>query len=112
MFSSLSLLATASLYLLTVVDAAPSKRQTDNGACQQLATTCVKAVNPSLSNVFAIESCIVAATCFSGQRPVDNFLAFVSAAKNGNSAAPPQSVNLPRVTSAVRRLRPYLNNIY
>ncbi|KAF9465605.1 hypothetical protein BDZ94DRAFT_1214436 [Collybia nuda] len=104
MFSSLSLLVTTSLYLLAVVDAAPSapsKRQSDNGACQQLTTNCVNAVDKSLNNVFAIESCVLAASCFNGQRPVDNFLAFVSAAKNGNSVPPPQSVNLPRVTSTV-----------
>jgi hypothetical protein len=104
MFPTLSLFVTASLYLLAVVDAAPpTKRQAtgDNGACQQLVSTCAKAVDPSLSNAFAIQSCVFAATCFGGKRPVDNFLASVYATKNPTGTTPPQSVNLARVTSTV-----------
>lgn len=63
MFSLLFLLVTTLVYPLTIVDAAPYKRQADNGACQHLGTACVKAVDKSLKDVFAIESCILAAAC-------------------------------------------------
>ncbi|KAF9465604.1 hypothetical protein BDZ94DRAFT_1159702 [Collybia nuda] len=102
MFPSVALIATASLYFLAAVDAAPSKRQSDNGSCQALFNKCAGSVDKSLSNVFAIESCVFAATCANGSRPVDNFLAALFTNKNGeNAGVPPQSVGLPRVTSTV-----------
>jgi hypothetical protein len=104
MFPSIALFATASLYFFALADAAPSKRQSDNGACAQLAATCASEVNNSLSNVFSIGACVFAATCFGGQHQVDDFLATLFANKNGgaNAGTPPQSVNLPRVPSSVR----------
>lgn len=106
MFPSITLIATASLYLMSVVDAAPSKRQFDNGACGQLFNTCANAVDKSLSNVFSIESCVFAAACNIGNHPVDDFLASLFTSKNGpNAGAPPKSINTPRVSSSVCRFR-------
>jgi hypothetical protein len=111
MFPSIALFATALLYFFALADAAPSKRQSDNGACAQLAATCASEVNNSLSNVFSIEACVFAATCFGGQRPVDDFLASLFTTKNGaNAGTPPQSVNLPRVSSSVR-LIPFTSSL-
>jgi hypothetical protein len=104
MFASTALLAAVSLHLLAVVGAAPAiKRQvaSNNDVCQQLVSSCTRAVDKSLSNVFAIQNCVFAATCFGGKDPVDNFLASVHATKNPIGTTPPQSVNLARVTSTV-----------
>jgi len=82
--------------------AAILKRQSseDNGSCQALFKTCAGHVDPSLSNVFAIESCLWGAACFGGQRPVDDFSASLYGSLNG-TGTPPASVNLARVPISV-----------
>lgn len=102
MFPSVALIATASLYLLSAVEAVPSKRQADgdNGACDHLFKACASAVNKDLHDVYAINSCVFAATCSSGQRPLDNFIGTLYANKNGLGKAP-QTAWLPRVSTSV-----------
>lgn len=97
-YSTLLLLATAIASSQAVV----VKRQSsgDNGSCQALFNTCAARVDHSLSNVFAIESCLLGASCFGGQRPVDDFLAALYGSLNG-TGTPPASVNLARVPTSV-----------
>jgi hypothetical protein len=97
-FTSLFLLATT----LASTQAVSIKRQSseDNGSCNALFKTCAAQVNPSLSNVFAIESCLFGASCFGGQRPVDDFLASLYSSLNGSGTAP-ASANLARVPTSV-----------
>ena len=64
-------------------------------------TTCIAYSDQKVTNPWAIESCLLGATCFGGQRPVDDFLAAVYSAKNPSSNAYPASLNEPRVSSAL-----------
>jgi len=75
----------------------------DNGSCQALFNICADHVEPSLENVFAIESCLFGASCFGGQHPVDDFLASLYSSVNCGGTAP-ESVHLARVPSSVRSL--------
>jgi hypothetical protein len=97
-YPTLFLLATT----FASTQAATVKRQSsdDNGSCQALFKTCAAQVNPSLSNVFAIESCLFGASCFGGQRPVDDFLASLYSSLNGQGTTP-TSVSLARVPTSV-----------
>ncbi|KAF5310850.1 hypothetical protein D9619_008000 [Psilocybe cf. subviscida] len=79
-------------------DLSPSRRASDNGYCKQLLNTCAASPN-ALSNPWSVKACLFGASCFGGQRPVDNFLAAVASAKNASSA--PASHNVPRVSQTV-----------
>lgn len=96
-------LPTILLSLSLLAFASPSRRQSgDNGSCKALQATCTANVKSDLSNVWSLKECIFGASCFSGQRPVDDFLAAVYSSLHNGQGTAPQSVNLPRVTSAVR----------
>jgi len=101
-YTSTILLATA-LFASASASASASvidRRASDNGSCQQQYKTCAAKVDASLDNVFSIESCLFAASCFGGQRPVDDFLASLHGTKGGSGTAL-SSVSLARVTTTV-----------
>ncbi|KAF5321453.1 hypothetical protein D9619_001294 [Psilocybe cf. subviscida] len=86
-------------FLTLSAQASPSLsgRQSDNGYCNQLLTTC--AASPkAASNPWSVRACVFGATCFNGQHPVDDFLSALAAKKG---VAVPASANLPRVSQAV-----------
>lgn len=64
-------------------------------------TTCIDQVDQKVADPWAVEACVIGATCFGGQRPVDDFLAAVYAVKTGSSSTPPASVNEPRLSTSL-----------
>jgi len=101
MFARSSIVLTLALSVLASPLA--SRQATgDNGACQQLLTTCAGSLvlnDTSLSNAWSIESCLFASTCHGGQRPVDDFLADLYSHVNGTGTTP-TSANLVRVSDS------------
>lgn len=96
MFTPFAFVA-AVLSVVSLTEATPTRR--DDAFCAQLLTSCVNAGPNAISNPWSIPACIYGATCFGGSRPVDNFLAAVAASRNVAAKA---SLNVPRVTVAVR----------
>ena len=65
-------------------------------------TTCVSQVDQNVANPWGVEACVLGATCFGGQRPVDGFLSAVYSAKNPTSTvAAPTSINAPRLETTL-----------
>jgi hypothetical protein len=100
-----TLFFTTSLLLAASVTASPlwSRAGVDNGSCQQLQHICEQSVNQEVTNAWSHEACLLGASCFGGQRPVDGFLASVFDAKNSpNATNSPTSLKEPRVPQSVR----------
>ncbi|VDB99960.1 unnamed protein product [Peniophora sp. CBMAI 1063] len=73
-----------------------------DATCQKMFTTCVAQVDLNVQNPWGVEACILGATCFGGQRPVDGFLSAVYSAKNPTSiVAAPTSINEPRLSTTL-----------
>ncbi|KZV71767.1 hypothetical protein PENSPDRAFT_577135 [Peniophora sp. CONT] len=70
-----------------------------DASCQKMFTTCIAQVDPKVSNPWSVEACVLGATCFGGQRPVDGFLSAVSGVKGVSPA--PASVNEPRLSTSL-----------
>ncbi|KJA19842.1 hypothetical protein HYPSUDRAFT_204272 [Hypholoma sublateritium FD-334 SS-4] len=97
MFTPLAIVA-AVLSVVSFTEATPTRRDDSDAFCTQLFTDCVN-VGPSVvSNPWNTPACIYGATCFGGQRPVDDFLASVASSLNTTFEA---SLDVPRVSSAV-----------
>ena len=65
-------------------------------------TTCVAQIDVSGLGAWGIEACVLGATCFGGQHPVDGFLAAVYKAKNPTAIVdPPTSINEPNVSTTL-----------
>jgi hypothetical protein len=88
------------LSLAAYASAAPSLKRQDNGSCQALQNTCVNEVRTDLNNVWSVKACVMGATCFGGQRPVDGFLSAVHSATGGAGSAP-TGLTAPRMPAAV-----------
>jgi hypothetical protein len=71
-----------------------------DATCQKMYTTCIAQVDQNVANPWAVEACVLGATCFGGQRPVDGFLATVKSFKNPNGATP-ASLTVPRVSTSL-----------
>jgi Fe-S-cluster-containing dehydrogenase component len=64
-------------------------------------TTCIDRVDQNVTNPWAVEACVLGATCFGGKRPVDDFLASVYSYKNPNSSAYPAWRTEPRLPASL-----------
>ncbi|KJA16918.1 hypothetical protein HYPSUDRAFT_57929 [Hypholoma sublateritium FD-334 SS-4] len=70
-------------------------------SCQWQFETCVQSVNSDASNAWSQISCLLAASCFGGQRPVDGLLSVVFTTKTGKSSSlAPTSLAEARLSNA------------
>jgi hypothetical protein len=98
--------ATSTVIAPTTTSSAPPATTTipvisSDATCQKMFTTCIAQSDQKLTNPWSNEACLLGATCFGGQRPVDDFLAAVYGAKNPGSNAYPASLNEPRVSTSL-----------
>lgn len=105
MFAPLAIFA-AVLSVVSLAEATPTRRDDSNAFCTQLFTDCVNVGPNVVSNPWDTPACIYGATCFGGQRPVDDFLASVASSLNTTFEA---SLDVPRVSSAVRTIQSYIS---
>lgn len=100
----------ASFVLASVLYAATATAASDNGACAQMKSICMGAIDDDVTNPWSVEACLYGASCFAGQHPVDGFLAAVYEAKNSDYTCfegYPESRSEPRVSSKVRMYRAF-----
>ena len=64
-------------------------------------TTCISQVDQKVANPWSVEACVLGATCFGGQHPVDGFLSTVYGVKNPGSSGAPALVNEPRLSTSL-----------
>lgn len=70
-------------------------------SCQKTFETCLRTVNFNLFDIWSVKSCVLAASCFPGDRNVDNLLTAVYIYRTGNvPSTAPKSINQPRFSEA------------
>ncbi|VDB99959.1 unnamed protein product [Peniophora sp. CBMAI 1063] len=73
-----------------------------DASCQKMFTACIDQVDQDVANPWAVEACVLGATCFGGQVPVDGFLSTVYSQKNPSSTVTaPTSINEPRLATSL-----------